>query len=159
MSRITTSSEDASGTVNAEAAAMARMALTAPASGEDRPSALDRVPATCRVELREISGHTSIVALIGDHDLVSRHRLREELERARLAATVIVDLTRCTFLESSVIGSLVNARNRMHVELALPPAGSTVDRTLSIAGLHELFATHKSLAEALDHSHPRQAQL
>lgn len=115
--------------------------------------------ATSRVELREVSGHTTIVALIGEHDLVSSHRLQEEFERARLAATVIVDLTHCTFLESSIIGSLVRARSRMRVELALPPAGSSVERALRITGLPELFATHGSLEEALDHTHPRQAHL
>ena len=63
--------------------------------------------ATSRVELREISGHTSIVALIGDHDLVSRHRLREELERARLAATVIVDLTLPRLVPAILIAGLL----------------------------------------------------
>jgi anti-anti-sigma factor len=106
-----------------------------------------------RVELREVSGHTTIVALIGEHDLFSRQQIGEELERARLAATVIVDLTHCTFMDSTIIESLLNARHRIHVELAMPPRGSIVDRALEITGSTELFATHESLEEALDHDH------
>jgi hypothetical protein len=107
-----------------------------------------------RVELREISGHTTIVALIGEHDLSTRHRLSGELERARLAATVIVDLTQCTFLDSSIIESLWGARHRMHVELAMPPRGGVADRALHLTGSPEFFATHASLEEALDHTQP-----
>ena len=72
---------------------------------------------------------------------------------------VIVDLTRCTFLELTIIASLLSARSRMRVELAMPPAGSLAERALDITGLPGLFATHRSLDEALTHTHPSKASL
>jgi anti-anti-sigma factor len=103
-----------------------------------------------RVDLREISGHTTVVTLVGDHDVFTKERLVEELERARLAATVIVDLTPCSFVDSTIIEALLSARHRMRVELVMPSRDSIVDRALRITGCPELFTTHASLESALD---------
>jgi anti-anti-sigma regulatory factor len=65
---------------------------------------------------------------------------------------VIVDLTRCTFLDSTIIECLLEARHRSRVELALPARGSTADRALRIAGAPDFFTTHAALEEALDHA-------
>ena len=159
MSSVTTSGEDTTGAAGDEIVAATLEVVLEPASGIGPSSALWSAPATSQVELREISGHTTVVALIGEHDLASRHRLREEFERARLAATVIVDLTGCTFLDSTVIESLVTAQKRMHVELAMPAVGSIADRALHITGLPQFFTTHGSLEQALDSTNPRRAHL
>jgi anti-anti-sigma factor len=116
------------------------------------PTPTESAAARPRIELREISGRTTIVALIGEHDLFTKRQLEQKLELARLAALVIVDLTRCTFLDSTIIECLLEARHRSRVELALPARGSTADRALRIAGAPDFFTTHAALEEALDHA-------
>jgi anti-anti-sigma factor len=110
----------------------------------------DATAARPRIDLCEISGHTTIVALSGEHDLFTRHQLGQKLEMARLAALVIVDLTACTFLDSTIIESLLKARHRMRVEIVMPALGSIADRALRMTGAPDFFTTHSSLEEALD---------
>ena len=94
------------------------------------------------VELREISGHTTIVTLVGEHDLLTRQSLSEQLERARTAATVIVDLTPCTFLDSTIIAALLSTRHAKlahRVDLVLPAPGTIASRALHLTGVPEFF--------------------
>lgn len=116
-------------------------------------------PAGPRVDIHEISGHTTIVALAGEHDLSTKHRVVQGLESARLAATVIVDLASCSFLESTVIESLLHARDRMHLEIVMPPHGSAADRALHLTGVTDFVATHVSLEDALKSSEPPRAEV
>jgi anti-anti-sigma factor len=119
--------------------------LIEPATGES-------IATRPRIELREVSGHTTIVALSGEHDLFTRHQLEQKLEMAQIAALVIVDLTVCTFLDSTIIESLLKARHRMRVEIVMPALGSIADRALRITGAPDFFTTYSSLGEALEHA-------
>jgi anti-anti-sigma factor len=110
-----------------------------------------------RVELRELSGHTSLLALVGEHDLGTHRELREKLEGARLAAVIVVDLTRCTFIDSTTIGALVGLQHAgLHhrVELVLPPAMASSRRALDLIGVDQLFSTHLRLDDALAAAQP-----
>jgi len=104
------------------------------------------------VELCKLSGHTMIVRLIGEHDLFTKPRLTEQLHRARLADTVIVDLTGCTFLDSTIISTILGARLDLlspRIELVLPPAGSISYRALHVAGVPTFFVSYATLEEAV----------
>ena len=110
-----------------------------------------------RVELRELSGHTSLLALIGEHDLGTQRELREKLEGARLAAVIVVDLTRCTFIDSTTIGALVGLQHsglKQRVEVALPDPGTAPRRALELIGVQHLFSTHTRLEDALTAAQP-----
>ena len=52
---------------------------------------------------------TAIVKLRGELDLSSRARLTQVLAGASAQATVLVDLSECTFADSSVVAALVTA--------------------------------------------------
>jgi anti-anti-sigma factor len=113
------------------------------------------------VELHEISGHTTILALIGEHDLSTRSSLVEQFRKARMAAIVIVDLTPCTFVDSAIIGVLIGLRSRpaQRVEFVLPPIGSHVHRALQLGELPRSCATHATLERALANVQPASANL
>lgn len=59
------------------------------------------------------AGDVAVVDVEGEHDIYTAPQLREQLERIQDAAQgVVVDLTRATFLDSSVLGALLDARKR-----------------------------------------------
>ena len=97
----------------------------------------------------------ALVQLSGDLDLAIVPALRAGLGDAlRASSEVLVDLSRVTFVEASVIGTLVQARQQAvarHGDLWLVGAGPGVTRILQIAGLTE---TLRSLPEGTgDFSH------
>jgi hypothetical protein len=95
-------------------------------------------------ELREISGHTTIATVIGEHDLFTEQSLREQLERARMASIVIVDLTRCTFLDSTIMPR---------------PPGTVASRALRLTGVPEFFGSHAALEAALANAQAASAHV
>ena len=133
------------------------------ASGLDvRGAGRFAAPRPPQVELRELSAQTSIVALVGEHDLSTRLRLLEQLERVRMSPVVIVDLTRCTFIDSSIIEVLIVACQRslsQRVEVVMPASGSLAERALELLGASQFLTTHASLERALASTQPRLANL
>jgi anti-anti-sigma factor len=114
------------------------------------------------VEIRELSAHTTIVALIGEHDLFTKLRLVEALEQARMAPVVIIDLTACTFVDSTIIETFVRAVRRslaQRVEFVLPVRRSIVERALSLVGASDFLTIHASLERALASTQPARADV
>ena len=107
-----------------------------------------------QITLQQLSGDTAIVTLSGDHDLATRPRLAAALEAARGQKNLIVDLTPCTFVDSTIIGVLLSAyvtsqlATAQRLEVVGPPPGSYVGRALSVAGVGETLDMHASIAEA-----------
>ena len=63
---------------------------------------------------------------------------------ASLRGNVLVDLSECTFIGSTVIGTIVKAARTLasegyRLELVLPAADSQVAKTLALVGLHDLI--------------------
>jgi anti-anti-sigma regulatory factor len=105
-----------------------------------------------RVELRELSEQTTVVAAVGDQDLSVKRRLLEQLERARTAPTLIIDLTHCTFVDSTIIATLQAQRPagpKHRVEVVLPASGSNAGRALQLVALSDQLPTHRTLEDAL----------
>jgi anti-anti-sigma factor len=102
------------------------------------------------VEREAISLRTSIVTLRGEHDVRMQRRLLEELSRTTYVPHLIVDLTHCTFIDSTIIATLLRCRRfgSRQVELVVPDEGE-VSRTLSLAGVDILARVYGSLDEAL----------
>ena len=103
------------------------------------------------VEVRTASRGVIVLTLIGDHDLATKPMLSAELAGVPPDAAVIVDLTRCTFIDSTVIAALLSARvpDRPRVSLVLPPDTSYVSRALSVVGMRDLLPAHPSVEAAL----------
>lgn len=96
-----------------------------------------------------------IVALRGEHDLSSKDDLSAALERACAEEPlVVVDLSECTFIDSTVIAALVASYARVREEgrrlaLLIPQTDGIVARTAEISGLRALVPTVASLDEAI----------
>jgi anti-anti-sigma factor len=107
------------------------------------------------IELAFGAAGSATVTLSGEHDLDNAGRVATALAAAGTAASVLVDLTASTFIDSSVMRELLAASRRLHegdgqLELAVPPAGSAVRRALELAGIAPLIPLH----EASSHDAP-----
>ena len=104
------------------------------------------------IDLRAEPGDVIVLSLIGDHDLATKPSLVAELAALAPEAAVVIDLTRCTFVDSTVIGAILNTRqpNRPRVSLVLPPDTSYVVRALSVLGVRDLLPVHPTVEAALE---------
>ena len=85
-------------------------------------------------------GFAARVRLVGEHDLATREAVRVAL--ASVDGNVLVDLTACEFVDSTVIGVLLDSasaitRDGRRLELVFPP-GRGIWRTLDITGVPTL---------------------
>ena len=92
--------------------------------------------------------------LRGEHDLASKERLTEAFAAATTQIGVLVDLSECTFIDSTVIAVLLNAFTEIaerggRLELVIPPEATAVARVAQIAGLAAILPVHQSSAAAL----------
>lgn len=104
----------------------------------------------------ETDGGAGLVTVTGEHDLYTSSDLREELKRAlgSYPATV-VDLTGTTFVDSSIVGVLLDARQtaeRGGVGFAVylgEGAARSVRRIFDITGLTDSLPVESSREQAL----------
>lgn len=94
-----------------------------------------------------------VVELTGELDLYNAHAVRQALleQAGREPERLVIDLSRVTFIDSTGLGVLIEARtqlaNRRAFLLASP--GLETRRALEISGLDRHFAVHESLDAAL----------
>jgi anti-anti-sigma factor len=107
------------------------------------------------VKVAFASKDTAVVALFSEHDLHSRAALRAALAYAAEERNVLVDLSRCTFIDSSIISLLLATQRTLNAragrcELVIPPQVGYVTRLFAITGIAGLFTVHASRIAALD---------
>ena len=109
-------------------------------------------------EVRRESGGdgVEIVELQGEHDLGTLPQVREELEAAASGAdALIIDLSSATFVDSSILGAVLDAR-RLASEagrgfaVACDGASEPVRRVLEVTGLAEELPVHPTREAALE---------
>ena len=61
---------------------------------------------------RRVASGVALLTISGEHDLYTAPALREHLDGALATGDLIVDLSAATFVDSSVLGALLNARQR-----------------------------------------------
>jgi len=97
-----------------------------------------------------------IVELVGELDLYNAHLVREQLFAAAKGGPerLVVELSGVTFIDSTGLGVLIEARTCMANRRAflLVSPGVETRRALEISGLDRHFAVHDSLDEALSAS-------
>jgi anti-anti-sigma factor len=113
---------------------------------EDTPTR-DRLLSAVEVDLRAASapGYAAVVSLVGEHDAATSDEIGEAL--AAFDGDVLVDLSDCTFIDSTVIRVLLtrseNLRSDGHqLELVAPPANVTITRVLSIVHADTILVVH-----------------
>jgi anti-anti-sigma factor len=87
------------------------------------------------------AGGVSVMALIGEHDVATASELDERLDALQAGGrAVVVDLAGATFVDSAIIGTLINARRRADASntgfaVAAGHATGIVRRAIEIGGL------------------------
>jgi anti-sigma B factor antagonist len=100
-------------------------------------------------------GHVHVLALVGEHDLATVDALSDEVDRQfREASHLVVDLTRATFVDSTVVCALAlggeHARARSACRFAVvAPADSFVRKVFDMVDLRSIMPTYDTLEEAL----------
>ncbi len=115
---------------------------------DGRPRRADDVAlAGLEVEVRpaDAPGFAAVVALRGEHDLATAPAISETL--SSLSGNVLVDLSDCTFIDSTVIGSLIRSsraleRDGHRLEVLVPPENQVIMRTLEVVNLRDLIVVH-----------------
>jgi len=100
-------------------------------------------------------GHVRVVALVGEHDLSTVDGLSDEIDRQfRESSHIVVDLTRATFVDSTVVCALAlggeHARIRSSCRFAVvAPGNSFVRKVFDMVDLRSIMPTYDTLEEAL----------
>jgi anti-anti-sigma factor len=89
----------------------------------------------------------AIVSLRGDHDLATSSQVSDAIRA--IEGNVLVDLSGCTFLDSTVIGVLF-ARNQelegsgRFLEIVAPRENTRIARTLELVRLRDVIVVHEA---------------
>jgi anti-sigma B factor antagonist len=107
------------------------------------------------IETRFHSPTRRVIRLHGEHDLISVEPLSQALAAGEGKDHIVVDLTVCTFMDSTLIRTLLAAARRAgtcggSVQLVVPTAANAVRRTLELANVQGVLPFHASCAEAFD---------
>jgi anti-anti-sigma factor len=107
----------------------------------------ERQLGTVKVEFA--TSDTAVVALVGEHDLHSREALSATLASAAEGRNVLVDLSRCSFVDSAIISLLLVTQRTVEqhdgrCELVIPAQAGYVTRLFEITGIAGLFRVHHS---------------
>jgi anti-anti-sigma factor len=110
-------------------------------------------PDPIRVELapRRAHGYDAVVYLCGEHDLATSPELGIVL--APIHGNLLVDLSECGFIDSTVIAALIEKfedlrREGHRLELVVPPGATSVRRAVEIIGLGTLMTVHDSMPDS-----------
>jgi anti-anti-sigma regulatory factor len=134
----------------AQAGAEATQAATQAPGSMDRRSTKDR---RSSITVRSLPGGV-VVALCGDHELSTKPQLLEALSHVRREQRVVIDLQRCTFVDSTIIGAILAAfqaggSEEPNLSVVLPDDTSYVYRALSVIGLSDVVPAYLSAEAAL----------
>jgi anti-sigma B factor antagonist len=109
-----------------------------------------------RIEMERTDGGVAVVALTGEHDLYTAPALRDRIAGVLEDGTaLVIDLTQSTFIDSSVLRVLLEARREAEdraigFAVALGEDGSQgVRRMLEITGLIGVFPVLPARKDAL----------
>jgi anti-anti-sigma factor len=98
----------------------------------------------------------AIVSMGGEHDIATAPAVSDALERAVAHSSVLVDLSECAFIDSTVIGLLIRCAHEVEhrderFALVIPPDQPVVARAADLTRLAEFLAVHGSREAGLAH--------
>lgn len=108
------------------------------------------------IALERVNRGVVVITFSGEHDLSTAPALRERLEgEIEEGNPVVVDLSGAAFIDSSILGAVLDARRRAHAEgfgfaVALSDGAAPVERVLQVTGLESTLPVHQSRAAAIE---------
>jgi anti-anti-sigma factor len=107
-------------------------------------------PAPFKVRSEQKDG-VFVILVEGELDMNTAAELERQLE-APLAApgsTLLIDLSRCEFIDSTGIALIVKAWQALDSRFSLCGVGNQVKRVLEVTGLEATIPTHENRDEAI----------
>jgi anti-anti-sigma factor len=107
------------------------------------------------VTIEIVSATAAVVTLGGDHDVASLDAVDDAFRVAGAGRDLLVDLSACTFIDSTIIKLLLRTRRTLEVsgarfELVIDPTPSGhVARVAALMGIGEVIPTHDSRSEGI----------
>jgi anti-anti-sigma factor len=113
-------------------------------------------PSKPEVDLEILPAWGAVVALRGEHDLSTDAELGRAFARALQHARVLVDLSECEFIDSTIIKTLIAAHTQQlgsggRLELVIPPEARQVERLAHLVRLDHFMPIHKSRETGIAH--------
>ena len=116
------------------------------------PHALEEQPSV-QIEFHPDSapGFTARIALCGQHDHATAAELQDAF--ASVYGSILVDLSACEFIDSSVLRTMLDKRERLardgqRLELLVPEHRRKIARVLAISEVDRLLRVHVALPPA-----------
>jgi anti-sigma B factor antagonist len=100
-----------------------------------------------------------VITFSGEHDLNTAPELRDKLAAViRDRVPVVVDLSGAAFVDSSILGTLVDARRQAEdrevgFAVAFTGGAQPVERVLEVTGLDSTLPVHPTRAAAIEAAH------
>jgi anti-sigma B factor antagonist len=107
------------------------------------------------IAIDHADGGVAVITFSGEHDLNTAPELRERLSAAIEAGRpIVVDLSGAAFIDSSIIGAVLDARREAHERgigfaVALSDGAQPVERVLEVTNLTTTLPVHSTREEAL----------
>jgi anti-anti-sigma factor len=102
-----------------------------------------------------VSARAAVVTLGGDHDVASRRAIEDAFSVAGTGRDLLVDLSECTFIDSTIIKLLLQTMRRLEeqdarLELVIDvdPRGH-VARVAELMGIADVIPTHGSRSDGI----------
>jgi anti-sigma B factor antagonist len=117
-----------------------------------------------QVAVEHYARGVALVTMRGEHDLATQPVLAHALGIAAAHSNVIVDLTECSFIDSTVISEFIKSSETVRasgdqVMLVIPREQTQVARIAHLTGLAHLFELHDSKEAALARLGTRNGEL
>ena len=107
------------------------------------------------VTIEIVSATAAVVTLGGDHDVSSLESIEDAFRVAGAGRDLLVDLTACTFIDSTIIKLLLRTMRVLEAtgarfELVIDPSPSGhVSRVAQLMGISEVIPTHETRSEGI----------
>jgi anti-anti-sigma factor len=90
----------------------------------------------------------AVVTLRGEHDLSTQPVLARALQLVAAHSNVVVDLSECSFIDSSVIHEFIKTSQVLRasgdqIMIVIPPEPAQVARIAKMVGLAQIFEVHE----------------
>ena len=103
-----------------------------------------------RIDVQSRTG-VWVISLHGEHDISTQPSLREQLRHVRAAGgPIVVDLSAAGFVDSTVVGALLECVDSGPPVSAVAPPGSAARRIADLVHLSDALPVYDELAAATD---------